>query len=73
MSAQNFLFGTPTNVLMLLPVTGSSGGNRKRTVVTMTYAIPKRFANHAKAFGSTKGRGGNIFLPRKTLIAMGIA
>lgn len=26
--------------LMLLPVTGNSGGKRKRTVVTMTYAMP---------------------------------
>lgn len=28
------------DVLMLLPVTGSSGGKRKNIVVTMTYAIP---------------------------------
>ena len=28
------------NVLMLLPVTGSAGGKRKRTVVTITYAMP---------------------------------
>jgi hypothetical protein len=28
------------DVLILLPVTGKSGGKRKRTVVTITYAMP---------------------------------
>ena len=33
-------WGERGNVLMLLPVTGRSGGKRKRTVVTITYAMP---------------------------------
>ena len=30
-------------LLILLPVTGSSGGKRKRTVVTITYTMPSCF------------------------------
>ena len=58
---------------MLEAETGNSGGNKKRTVVTIVYAIPIKFAIQPKGPGKTKALGPSIFLPRQTLIATGIA
>jgi hypothetical protein len=60
-------------ILMFVVVTGSSGGKRKRMVVTVVYARPTKFAIQPSQFGNANALGGSIFRPRQTLIAMGIA
>ncbi len=61
------------DVLMLLPVTGRSGGKRKRTVATMTYDMPITLVIQPRIPGSTNGRGGSIFRPRRQLMEGGMA
>jgi hypothetical protein len=57
---------------MLLPVTGSSGGNRKSTVVNDIYARAIRLTIQPRACGKTNDLSGIICLPLRQFIAIGI-
>lgn len=57
--------GRAGDSLILLPVVGMSGGKRKRTVVTSTYAIPSCHYNQPRFFTMPPGFAREILLQRR--------
>lgn len=60
-------------LLILLPVTGSTGGNRNSTVVSEMYANEIQSAVHPSQLGSFHFRSGRAFRPCRQFTAIGIA
>lgn len=57
--------------LMLLPVTGSTGGKTNKTVVSEIYDSDMMSAVQPNQLGSTHFRSGNFFRPWRQLTIMG--